>query len=78
VITVAYDETAIAGRDADRLHLCRQTLSGWEDATCDGYRAQRFPDDGVIAVPVCQTGTFVLSVEARGPFVYLPVVFRNH
>jgi len=78
VITVAYDETDIAGRDADKLRLYRQTLSGWEDATCAGYRVQRFPDDGVIAVPVCQTGTFVLSDEALRSFVYLPAVFRSH
>jgi len=78
VITVAYDETAIAGRDADKLRLYRQTSSGWADATCAGYRVQRFPDDGVIAVPVCQTGTFALLDEAPTQFIYLPAVFRSH
>ncbi len=78
VITVAYDESDIAGRDADKLRLYRQTLSGWEDATCAGYQVQRFPGDGVIAVPVCQTRTSVLSGEALRSFVYLPAVFRNY
>jgi hypothetical protein len=78
-----------------RLYRCTETdresgrcTGDWEEAhrTCgvEGdqplYQIQRFPEDNLIAVPVCQTGVFALSdvVPQLAVGVFLPVVLRNH
>lgn len=78
VTAMAYDDADIAGMDEANPCLLRLSTNGWKEATCAGYVIERFPDDNLIAVPVCQTGTFVLSDEALRSFVYLPVVLRSH
>jgi PKD repeat protein len=41
--------------------------TNWTEATCPGYQIQRFPDENLILVPVCQAGIFVFSSTAPGP-----------
>jgi hypothetical protein len=86
VISVAYSDASIAGKNEGNLGLYRKTNSGWELAnlTCglDSagqplYDMQRFPQDNLIAVPVCQTSTFVLSAGEPTSVVYLPLVSRR-
>jgi hypothetical protein len=80
VIAISYADTDIIGKDEATLTLFRRLTNGdiWEEATCPGYQIHRFPEDNLVAVPVCKTGTFVLSDEALRSFVYLPAVFRNY
>jgi hypothetical protein len=80
VITVSYADTDIIGKDEANLTLFRRLTNGhiWEEATCLGYQIHRFPEDNLVAVPVCQTGTFALLDEAPQSSVYLPAVFRNY
>ena len=61
VITLAYEDADIVGRTEAALRLYRLTASNWVEATCAGYAIQRFPEDNLIAVPVCETGIFALS-----------------
>jgi hypothetical protein len=84
VISVAYGETDTAGRDEAALALYWLGLSGWQPAedACPGYEVQRFPQDNLIAVPVCRTGLFAFSDETLPeidfwPTLFLPVVLRN-
>lgn len=77
VIAIAYDDADIAGMDEANLCLFRLSTNGWKEATCAGYAIERFPEDNLIAVPVCQAGTFVLSAETPGSFTFLPLVLRN-
>jgi hypothetical protein len=80
VIAISYADADIIGKDEVNLTLFRRLTSGdiWEEATCPGYQIHRFPEDNLVAVPVCQTGTFVLSDERPTQFIYLPAVFRNY
>ena len=56
-------------RDGDLLHgmveadlkIFRLGDEGWVEATCQGYETVRFPDDNLVAAPVCQTGAFALA-----------------
>jgi len=88
VITVSYVDADLAGRDEGSLKLYRLGSTEWEDAsrTCGVglddrplYETLLFPEDNLIAVPVCQTGTFVLAdKEPSLPTgIYLPLVIRN-
>ena len=80
VIAISYADTDIIGKDEANLTLFRRLANGhiWEEATCPGYQIHRFLEDNLVAVPVCQTGTFVLSDEPPTQFIYLPAVFRSH
>jgi hypothetical protein len=74
------DVDLLPGMDEANLKLYRLEGSAWVEATCPGYSAERFPADNRIAVPVCQTGTFVLSDKTPAPEawpVFLPLVLRN-
>jgi hypothetical protein len=79
VMILTYADGDIAGMDETNLTLYRLDTSGWEVATCPNYDVQRFPQDDILAVPVCQTGTFVLAdKEPSLPTgIYLPLVVRN-
>jgi hypothetical protein len=79
VLTLDYAAIPGAGARAAGLTLYRLGDDGWVDATCPGYQSYRFPDDSLIAVPVCETGIFALSDEtpATGSHIYLPLVLRN-
>jgi hypothetical protein len=71
------DSDLLPGMVEDGLILFRQVGSGWVEATCPGYEVVRFPEDNHIAVPICQTGTFVLTDELLPPpdyDIYLPLV----
>ena len=79
VISLDYAGTDLTGFDENLLTLYRYTGSDWVEATCLGYATERFPDDNLIAVPVCQTGIFALS--DRTPTLldqkfYLPLVLE--
>ena len=68
VIAVSYSDDDIAGVDEANLRLFHVTSHDWEEATCSGYAIERFPEDNLIAVPVCQTGVFALwLMYLRGP-----------
>jgi hypothetical protein len=88
VITVSYEETDIAGRDEGSFKLYRLSGTEWEDAsrTCGVgmddqplYETLLFPGDNLIAVPVCQTGTFILADKTPNTSsgIYLPLVVMN-
>jgi hypothetical protein len=59
------------GMDEDNLNLYRLDGSDWVVAVCPGSEGKivRFPTDNRIAVPICQTGIFVLSDAPPGPTV---------
>ena len=85
-ITVAYSDADIIGHNEVELNLYQLTSLGWEKANLlcgfdyDGefYEVTRFPQDNLIAVPICQTGTFVLSDQQPDwqMYIYLPVISR--
>ncbi len=77
VIAIAYNDADIAGMDEANLCLFRLSTNGWQEATCAGYAIERFPEDNLIAVPVCQAGVFALSAEILESFTFLPLVLRN-
>jgi hypothetical protein len=60
------------------LKLYRLDDSDWVEATCPGYQFYRFVDDNTIVVPICQTGTFVLSDTAaqKDGLLYLPIISK--
>jgi hypothetical protein len=60
--------------DEASLTLYRLGDGGWEEATCSGYLVLRFPEDNLIAVPVCRTGVFALGVGETN--VHLPLVLK--
>jgi hypothetical protein len=66
VITLAYGDADLGGRNEADLRLYRRVGSNWAEATCAGYSIYRFPEDNLIAVPVCETGIFALSDETPG------------
>ena len=78
VLMLGYGGTQGAGLLSNDLTLYRMGDVGWEEATCPNYESYRFPADNLMAVPVCQTGIFVLSdhqpVMQRS--IYLPLVSR--
>ena len=80
VIAIAYDDADIAGVNEANLRLFRRsTYGGWQEATCAGYTTVRFPEDNLIAVPVCQAGTFALSAETPVETwsIFLPLVLKG-
>jgi len=78
IMALYRDSDLLPGMDEGNLKLYRLDGSGWVEATCPGYQIHRFPEDNLVAVPVCKTGTFVLSDESPTQFIYLPVVLRSH
>jgi hypothetical protein len=81
VIAIAYDDADIVGVNEANLRLFRRSTYGdWPEAACTGsYTTVRFPEDNLIAVPVCQAGTFALSDETpvAARLIFLPLVFKN-
>jgi hypothetical protein len=80
VIAIAYDDADIAGMTEANLLLYRFSTSGWEEATCTGYAIERFPEDNLIIIPVCQTGVFALSTETPVTEVwsiFLPLALKD-
>jgi hypothetical protein len=81
VIVIAYTQADISALAENDLKLYRLVGTRWTEATCPGYPIHRFPDQDLIAVPICQTGIFGFSDVAPGPIVgkstlYLPLVLR--
>jgi len=73
------DMDLLPGMDEENLKLYRLVGSVWVEATCPGYEIVRFPSDNRLAVPICQTGTFVLSDKLPLPlwkYIYLPLILR--
>jgi hypothetical protein len=86
VIAIHYEDADIANQNEGSLKLYRLGSDGWEEAnrTCGVgtndapiYLSQLFPEDNLIAVPVCQAGTFVLAAGAPISALYLPIVTRR-
>ncbi|MDT8307544.1 MAG: PKD domain-containing protein, partial [Anaerolineae bacterium] len=69
LMAVYRDSDLLPGTVESNLKLYRLDGLTWVDATCAGYQPYRFPEDNAIAVPICQTGTFVLS--DRQPTVFV-------
>jgi len=66
---IHYDTAALGGMVEGNLRLYRLETGGstWSlDASCPGYAIQRFPEDDLIAIPVCTSGTFALADTAPG------------
>jgi hypothetical protein len=76
VMTLSYADGDIAGMDEGNLTLYRLEYGRWKPATCPGYEVQRFPEDNLLAVPLCRASTFALR-EKLGSSIYLPVVLKN-
>jgi len=78
IITVAYTDASVAGLEEANLTLYRFEGDSWQPATCPGYRTVLFPDDNLLAVPVCQTGVFALGTGEPQPLPgylkYLPTI----
>jgi hypothetical protein len=67
------------GMNEANLKLYRLEGSTWIEATCTGYEVVRFPQGNRLAVPICQTGTFILSDKTPLPLwkdIYLPLISR--
>jgi len=78
VMTLSYADGDIAGMDEGSLTLYRLEPAGWEVATCPGYQVQRFPEDNLLAVPLCYTSIFALSDETFSPgLVFLPLILKS-
>jgi hypothetical protein len=75
-IVIGYGNSDIAGMSEDNLQLLRKTNAGWENATCQGYAVQRFVEDNLLVVPICETGIFALSVGTPYWPTLLPIVSR--
>ncbi|MEJ2304359.1 MAG: CARDB domain-containing protein [Anaerolineales bacterium] len=77
VITIQYKEADVAGFSEANLTLYRLEGIDWIEATCPGYEIVRFLEDNRLAMPICQTGTFVLSDHLpQWNGVYLPLISR--
>lgn len=89
VVTIDYSDANLDGFDETRLMLYRRdAVLGWRPANLDcdvadpgapPYSVVRLAPDSLLAVPVCQTGTFVLS-DRQPPekfSIYLPLVQRR-
>jgi hypothetical protein len=71
VLIASYrDGDLLPGMVETDLKIFRLGDQGWVDATCQGYETVRFPDDNLVAAPVCQTGAFALAVTP--PSVFIP------
>jgi PKD repeat protein len=65
VIALAQSDVSVANL---KLYRALDDMGvNWTEATCPGYQIQRFPDENLILVPVCQAGIFVFSSTAPGP-----------
>jgi PKD repeat protein len=69
VIIIAYTQLDISALDENSLKLYRLVGTNWTEATCPGYQIHRFPEEDLIAVPICQTGIFAFSDGAPGPIL---------
>jgi PKD repeat protein len=69
VIIIAYTQADISALDENSLKLYRLVGTNWTEATCPGYQIHRFPEEDLIAVPICQTGIFAFSDAAPGPIL---------
>jgi hypothetical protein len=69
VLMLEYEGAQGAGLQSSELTLYRRTDVGWEEATCPGYQTYRFPGENLMAVPVCETGVFVLSDTSPTPIL---------
>jgi len=67
VVIVAYTPAELAAMSESDLNLYRLDGAFWREAICPGYGIERFPEDVMIAVPVCQTGVFAFSDHAPDP-----------
>jgi len=87
VIVIGYAGADLTGFREDLLTLYRKTGLGWQPANLDCgtdglgaaiYPILRFPQDDLIAIPICQTGTFALADENLQPWseIYLPLISR--
>jgi hypothetical protein len=79
MMAIYRDSDLLPGMDEDDLTLYRRDGTVWVVATCAGYAIERFPEENLIAVPICEAGTFALSDEApvETRLIFLPVVFKN-
>ena len=77
-LMINYTDADLAGMQENALRLYRRDGSTWVEAACPGYDLICFPADNAVAVPICQTGTFILSDTAPIPFkeLYLPAIAR--
>jgi len=63
-----YRDEDLSGAEND-LQLYRYDDPGWVEASCPGYEPIHFLADNMLAVPICQTGTYLLSTENPGGVV---------
>jgi hypothetical protein len=73
------DVDLLPGMVEDNLKLYRLEGATWVEATCPVYDIVRFLSDKRLAVPICQTGIFVLSDRSPLPpwnEIYLPLISR--
>lgn len=69
------DADLMPGKDESALRLYRKNGVRWEAAECPGYATVRFTDQNRIAVPICQTGTYILSQQSLVPKqFFLPII----
>jgi hypothetical protein len=64
------DGDLLPGMAEADLKIFRLGDQGWVEAACQGYETVRFPDDNLVAAPVCQTGAFALATTP--PSVHKP------
>lgn len=62
-----------------KLYRLSDDQTTWAEATCAGQELLCYPEDNTVVVPICQTGSFVLSDEMPSSDfgTYTPVVLRN-
>jgi hypothetical protein len=70
VLMASYRDSDLGGISEENLKIYRLDGQQWVDATCAGYQTVRFPEDNLIAVPVCKTGAFALA--AAPPTAFKP------
>jgi hypothetical protein len=77
VILVDYAGAVLTDFNEADLKLYRLDYN-WTEATCPGYEVARFPEDDRMAVPVCQSGIFVLSDQqpVLQRYIYIPAVLK--
>jgi hypothetical protein len=79
MMAVYRDIDLLPGMIENNLKLYRQQDATWVEATCPGHGLIRFPESNRIAVPICQTGTFILT-EAQfltdTEEIFLPLVVK--
>jgi PKD repeat protein len=67
VVSIAYTQADISALAENDLKLYRLEGTEWTEATCRDYQIHRFPEEDLIAVPICQTGIFAFSDVEPGP-----------